>query len=101
MYFNSVVPVTVVIPCFKCVSTINFAITSIIQQTQKPDEVILVDGASCNNTGIMHKIANQYSVWVKLIGSINNQDAVNTRHAGIDNDEWYVQYFKVVNRAIG
>lgn len=79
------IPVTVVIPCFCCASTIKRAVDSVAQQTQKPAEVILVDDASGDNTlEVLHKIANQYSGWVKVIGLINNQGAANARNVGWD-----------------
>ena len=98
MTISIVVPVSIIIPCCRCAASIYRAIDFIVKQIQKPAEVILVDDASSNNTlEIMHKIADQYSVWVKVIGLINNQEAVNARNAGLDADEWCMQYLDVAS----
>ena len=55
------VPVSVVIPCFRCETTIARAINSIAQQTRKPAEVILVDDASRDSTlEFLHDLASRY-----------------------------------------
>ncbi len=40
------VPVSVVIPCYRCVTTIERAVDSVVSQTHVPEEIILVDDFS-------------------------------------------------------
>ncbi len=40
------VPVSVVIPCYRCVATIERAVDSVVSQTHVPEEIILVDDFS-------------------------------------------------------
>ena len=80
---KTVVPVSVVIPCFCCAKTIIRAIVSVAQQTQKPAEVILVDDGSHDNTlAILQKLAEQYDGWIKVIALPENQGVANARNAG-------------------
>ena len=81
----TVAPVSVVIPCFRCAETINRAIDSVAQQTQKPAEVILVDDASGDCTlSALQTIESQYGGWVKVIALNQNQGAANARNVGWD-----------------
>lgn len=78
-------PVSVVIPCYKCANTIYRAIESVVNQTQKPAEVILVDDASNDETlKTLYQLAEQYLGWVKVIGLISNRGAANARNVGWD-----------------
>lgn len=43
------IPVSVVIPCYRCVSTIDRAVASVVEQTLPPAEIILVH--DCSNDG--------------------------------------------------
>ena len=74
-------PISVLIPCFRCAGTIMRAIDSIVHQTQKPVEIILVDDASDDGTlEILRKLATQYLGWVKVIALPYNQGAANARN---------------------
>ena len=44
------VSVSVIIPCYRCADTIERAVKSVAEQSQKPYEVILVDDCSGDNT---------------------------------------------------
>jgi glycosyltransferase involved in cell wall biosynthesis len=80
---KTIVPVTVVIPCFNCAKTIVRAVTSIVLQTQKPAEVILVDDASGDGTlELLREIEQQYSGWIKVTTLAENQGAASARNAG-------------------
>lgn len=77
------IQVSVIIPCFCCANTIERAIDSIVHQTRKPAEVILVDDASTDNTlQTLHKTANQHSGWVKVISLSKNHGAAYARNIG-------------------
>jgi glycosyltransferase involved in cell wall biosynthesis len=80
---SSSASVSVVIPCFRCSSTIGRAIASINNQTQKPAEVILVDDGSGDETlKILERIALEYPDLIKVISSSVNRGAASARNAG-------------------
>jgi len=77
------VPVSVVIPCFRCATTIGRAVASIAQQTQKPAEVILIDDASGDDTlAVLRQIEQANPGWVKVLQSDENRGAASARNAG-------------------
>ena len=77
------VPVSVIIPCYRCAFTIRRAIQSIINQIQKPAEVILVDDASGDETlAVLRELEQQYPSWLKVIALAENQGAASARNAG-------------------
>lgn len=77
------VPVSVVIPCFRCTRTIARAIASVVQQTQKPAEIILVDDASGDGTlEVLQTLAQQHTGWIKVIALNKNQGPSSARNAG-------------------
>lgn len=83
MQHKDEVSVTVVIPCFRCVRTIKRAIDSVVQQTHKPAEVILVDDANGDDTlGLLLEIEQQYSGWIKVVALNENLGAASARNAG-------------------
>jgi len=76
-------PVSVVIPCFRCESTIKRAIDSVVQQTHKPVEVILVEDNSGDDTlEVLQALAEQYPDWIKIIALSENQGVANARNIG-------------------
>jgi glycosyltransferase involved in cell wall biosynthesis len=80
---STVAPVSVVIPCFRCALTINRAFASVVQQTQQPAEVILVDDGSGDETlTVLHTLAKAYPDWIKIIALPENQGLANARNAG-------------------
>lgn len=83
MESHSIVPVSVVIPCFRCSKTIGHAVASIAQQTIKPAEVILVDDASGDSTlSVLQELAQAYPGWVKVLRLGENRGAASARNAG-------------------
>ncbi|MDO9214678.1 MAG: glycosyltransferase family 2 protein [Methylococcales bacterium] len=80
---STAAPVSVVIPCFRCATTIKRAIASIVAQTQKPAEVILVEDNSGDDTlAVLQALAERYLDWIKIIALPVNQGAANARNAG-------------------
>lgn len=78
-----VVPVSAVIPCFRCSTTIGRAVKSIAQQTIKPVEVILIDDASEDGTlPVLQELAQVYPGWVKVLQLNENRGAASARNAG-------------------
>jgi glycosyltransferase involved in cell wall biosynthesis len=78
--------VSVVIPCFRCVKTIERAIFSVAAQTWRPLEVILVDDASGDGTReLLQTLTQRYEPgWVKLVFLEQNVGAGSARNAGWD-----------------
>ena len=86
-YLNSpmieITPVSVIIPCFRCAATIERAMASVIAQTQKPAEVILVDDCSGDDTlAALYALVEQHPEWIKVIVLAENQGAANARNIG-------------------
>ena len=76
-------PVSVIIPCFRCASTIGRAMDSVLRQTYSPAEVILVDDASGDGTlNILLGYKNQYPNLVKIISLAENVGAGSARNVG-------------------
>jgi len=76
--------VSVVIPCYKCARTIERAIASVVAQTWRPAEVILVDDASGDDTrALLQKLKAQFCPgWIKLVFLDSNVGAGSARNAG-------------------
>lgn len=83
---NPVLPVSVVIPCYRNTTTIDRAFDSITQQTARPAEIILVDDASGDGTldRLRSLQAEHGSDWVKIISRIDNGGPSSARNAGWD-----------------
>jgi glycosyltransferase involved in cell wall biosynthesis len=77
-----VAPVSVVIPCFNCGLTLQRAVTSVLRQSMKAAEVILVDDASSDNTwSVLTELEESHPGLVKLIRLQRNQGAASARNA--------------------
>lgn len=78
-------PVSVVIPCYRCGSTIERATTSLVQQTLLPAEVILVDDASADGTiETLHGLQRRYPEgWIKVVSLPQNSGPGVARNMGI------------------
>lgn len=76
--------VSVVIPCFRCKSTIRRAMASIEAQTICPAEIILVDDCSRDGTlELLYEIQGKHSEgWVKVIALEENKGPGEARNAG-------------------
>lgn len=76
-------PVSVIIPCYICASTIWRAVDSIFEQSLLPSEVILVEDCSGDGTlEVLRKIERQYAGWIKVITLGENSGAASARNAG-------------------
>jgi teichuronic acid biosynthesis glycosyltransferase TuaG len=77
------VPVSVVVPCYRCACTVRRAVSSICEQTHQPAEIILVDDASGDETlTTLREIENQYFGLVKVVALEKNVGAASARNAG-------------------
>jgi glycosyltransferase involved in cell wall biosynthesis len=80
---NNYVPVTVVVPCFRCKETIQRAVKSVWKQTRRPSEVILIDDASGDGTlAALHSLSVEYPNWIKIITFEKNKGCASARNAG-------------------
>jgi glycosyltransferase involved in cell wall biosynthesis len=81
---NDAVPVSVVVPCFRCADTIDGAVASVAAQTALPSEVILVDDGS--NDGTLERlldVARRYPTgWVKVLTMPRNGGPSAARNRG-------------------
>lgn len=80
------VPVSVIIPCYRCVDTIERAVASVVAQTRPPQELILVDDASPDGTlDVLKKLRSRIgSEWVKIIALQENSGPSVARNTGWD-----------------
>lgn len=104
--------VSAVIPCFQCVNTIDRAIASIDQQTQQPNEVILVNDGSVDKTlNKLYDLKQKYSnLTIKIINLEENTGPGGARNVGWDNaknpfiafldadDTWHPQKIEIQAR---
>lgn len=76
--------VSVVIPCYRCAPTLERAVASVVDQSLRPAEVILVDDASGDETReVMNQLGEQFAPgWVKLVFLDVNVGAASARNAG-------------------
>ena len=86
---SSLVPVSVVVPCYNAASTIERAVTSVITQTARPSELILIDDASCDSEmtlSALHALQQSYDhlMRIKIIRMKDNHGPAAARNAGWD-----------------
>jgi Glycosyl transferase family 2 len=77
-------PVTVIIPCYRCTSTLERAVASVAAQSEIPAELILVDDFSGDGTRtLMQKVISDYaSGWIRTVLLDQNMGAASARNAG-------------------
>lgn len=81
---TSVVPVSVLIPCFRCAKTIERAVASVATQTVLPLELILVDDGSLDDTrAVINDLRSRHKPgWIRLVLLDQNVGAASARNAG-------------------
>lgn len=80
-----IVPVSVVIPCFRSGTTIKRAIESVVSQTRRPAEVIVVDDHSDDGTvEILESLAEAYGPGLRIIRHSTNLGPAAARNTGWD-----------------
>lgn len=81
------VPVSVIIPCYRCADTLARAIDSVAQQTALPKQVILVDDGSADG-GVTREIARRLQeryagqLAMEVAEMSENRGAAEARNAG-------------------
>lgn len=81
-----VVPVSVVIPCFRCTQTVERAVRSIWSQTHLPAEVILVDDHSSDDTfeALLMLRERYHRNWIVVLQTDSNGGPGSARNIGWD-----------------
>lgn len=77
--------VTVVIPCFNSASTLDRALTSVIEQTLLPEKIIFVnDGSSDNTRQVINSLQTKYGrEWLEFIELAQNHGPSHARNQGV------------------
>ena len=78
------VPVSAVIPCFRCAQTIERALASVARQSAVPEAVILIDDLSGDGTlDQLYRLQQQYPAgWITVIAKPANDVPGSARNAG-------------------
>ncbi len=78
------VPVSVIIPCYNCENTIHRAVSSVVRQTARPAEVMLINDASTDNTlHLLYKLQKKYSeLGIHVLSLLQNQGPGVARNIG-------------------
>lgn len=79
-------PVSVIIPCYRCSATVERAVVSVMGQSRRPEEIILVDDASDDDTldvltGLQERFGRDA---LRLIRLPRNSGVASARNAGLD-----------------
>jgi glycosyltransferase involved in cell wall biosynthesis len=77
-------PVSVVVPCYRCTTTIDDAVASIAAQTLRPAEVLLVeDGSGDGTLAALRRVAAAHEDgWIKVIALASNGGPSRARNTG-------------------
>lgn len=79
----AIAPVSVVVPCYRCAATLERAVLSVVQQTQRPFEMILVDDASGDGTlELLQTFQARYGDWIRVVTLPANAGAASARNVG-------------------
>lgn len=78
------VPVSVIIPCYRCADTIERALVSVARQSAVPEKVILIDDLSGDDTlDQLYRVQQYYPAgWITVIAKPANDGPGATRNAG-------------------
>ena len=77
-------PVSAVVPCYRCAATVRRAVASIAGQTSRPAQVILVDDGSRDDTvDVLRDLRRSYGEsWVTVVALDENRGAASARNSG-------------------
>ena len=78
--------ISTVIPCYRCKGTIRRAVSSVVNQSLRPTELILVEDASRDGTlEVLEQLRREFGEsWVKIIALAQNMGPASARNAGWD-----------------
>lgn len=108
-------PVSVIIPCYRCAETIERAVSSIVQQTLPPEEIVLVEDCSSDEgetLGSLYRVQQEYNdkVILKIIPMEKNSGPAVARNRGWEaatqpyiafldaDDEWHPEKLDIQYR---
>lgn len=78
-----VAPVSVIIPCYRCRETVERALSSALNQTLPPAEILLVDDASGDGTlDLLFQLGQVHATRVRVVPLANNGGPGLARNAG-------------------
>ncbi|WP_417448414.1 glycosyltransferase family 2 protein [Idiomarina abyssalis] len=79
-------PVSVIVPCYRCLPTIKRALESVFNQTWRPAEVVLVEDFSEDGTlDALYELQKSYPTgWIRIIPLSKNQGPSIARNTGWD-----------------
>lgn len=79
-----IVPVSAVVPCYRCATTIRRAVFSVAEQTRRPAEIILVNDGSDDDTRLtLRNLQTELGTdWIRVIGLPSNRGAAAARNLG-------------------
>ena len=81
----AIAPVSVVMPCFRCTATVDRAVSSVVGQTFRPAQLVLVDDASGDGTlDHLYALQRELGDWVHVVALAENGGAAHARNAGWD-----------------
>jgi glycosyltransferase involved in cell wall biosynthesis len=83
---NDYADVSVIIPCYCCVETIDRAVASVAKQSTRSKELILVDDGSPDDTlAQLYALQRDYGAdWVHVLPLTENQGPATARNRGWD-----------------
>lgn len=87
---ETLAPVSVIIPCWKCENTLGRALDSVNRQTRKPAEVIIVNDASgCATSDALYRVCRLYNQpldgWIKVLYTPRRSGPAGARNLGWQN----------------
>ncbi len=103
------VPVSVVVPCYRCADSLDRAVRSIADQSWRPAEVILVDDCSGDGTlDVAYRLKSEFPQgWIRIVALPVNSGPGAARNAGWDvcsqpylafldaDDSWHAQKIEI------
>jgi teichuronic acid biosynthesis glycosyltransferase TuaG len=82
---NHAAPVSVIIPCYRCLETVERALDSVLNQTRQPSEILLIDDASADGTlDLLYRLEELHAPRVRVIPLAKNGGPGLARNAGWD-----------------
>ena len=108
-YPNVTAPVSVIVPCYNCVKTLERAVQSVARQTLRPTELVLVDDGSTDSTvKHMRELQNMFGEdWIHIIELGEDLGVSTARNTGwshatqkyvafLDSDDaWHKEKIKI------
>ncbi|HKW38412.1 MAG TPA: glycosyltransferase family 2 protein [Burkholderiales bacterium] len=81
---SAVLPVTVIVPCYRCAATVRRAVASIAGQVSQPAQIVLVDDGSRDGTlDVLRDLQRSYGKGrVDVVALGENHGAASARNAG-------------------